>query len=132
MLYYKKIDDRSERTMDLDIKLSAKVILDKDFKTGLRGYSQDEVDQFLDEIIQDYESFEQVLKQKDQKIAQLEAQLAEAPQAPTLLKKEEPVVEKAVPQPAAQTGTTNYDILKRIANLEKRVFGDKLYDDFAD
>ncbi len=132
MLYYKKIDDRSERTMDLDIKLSAKVILDKDFKTGLRGYSQDEVDQFLDEIIQDYESFEQVLKQKDHKIAQLEAQLAEAPQAPTLLKKEEPVVEKAAPQPAAQTGTTNYDILKRIANLEKRVFGDKLYDDFAD
>ncbi|WP_010301009.1 cell division regulator GpsB [Kurthia senegalensis] len=118
--------------MDLDIKLSAKVILDKDFKTGLRGYSQDEVDQFLDEIIQDYESFEQVLKQKDQKIAQLEAQLAEAPQTPTRLKKEEPVVEKAVVHPTAQTGTTNYDILKRIANLEKRVFGDKLYDDFAD
>lgn len=118
--------------MDLDIKLSAKVILDKDFKTGLRGYSQDEVDQFLDEIIQDYESFEQVLKQKDEKIAQLEAQAAAAPQASIVEKKEVPVLEKETPQPVAQAGTTNYDILKRIANLEKRVFGDKLYDDFAD
>lgn len=112
--------------MDLDIKLSAKIILDKDFKTGLRGYSQDEVDQFLDEIIQDYESFEQVLKQKEAKIAELEAQLREAgnketPQ-PTLEKKEAPVVQQA-------NNVTNYDILKRLANLEKRVFGDKLYDD---
>lgn len=48
----------------MDIKLSAKAILDKDFKTGIRGYSQDEVDQFLDIIIQDYESFEKVLAKK--------------------------------------------------------------------
>ena len=25
-------------------------------------------------------------------------------------------------------GTTNFDILKRLSNLEKHVFGDKLYD----
>ncbi|WP_029498467.1 cell division regulator GpsB [Kurthia huakuii] len=116
--------------MDLDIKLSAKIILDKDFKTGLRGYSQDEVDQFLDEIIQDYESFEQVLKQKEARIAELEEQLSNVgtattpTAAPNLEKKE---VEE--PQQATN-GVTNYDILKRLANLEKRVFGDKLYNDF--
>ncbi|EDL63576.1 YpsB, partial [Bacillus sp. SG-1] len=27
-----------------------------------------------------------------------------------------------------QTGTTNFDILKRLSNLEKHVFGSKLYD----
>lgn len=113
--------------MDLDIKLSAKIILDKDFKTGLRGYSQDEVDQFLDEIIQDYESFEQVLKQKEARIAELEQQLRDANNGkatvaqPVLQKKEAPI--------AQQGNVTNYDILKRLANLEKRVFGDKLYDD---
>lgn len=114
--------------MDLDIKLSAKIILDKDFKTGLRGYSQDEVDQFLDEIIQDYESFEQVLKQKEARIAELEQQLHDAQAGqntsaqPVLEKQEAPIVQQA-------NNVTNYDILKRLANLEKRVFGDKLYDD---
>lgn len=114
--------------MDLDIKLSAKIILDKDFKTGLRGYSQDEVDQFLDEIIQDYESFEQVLKQKEARIAELEEQLRDAqagqsaPAQPVLEKQEAPIVQQT-------NNVTNYDILKRLANLEKRVFGDKLYDD---
>ncbi|HJV15879.1 MAG TPA: cell division regulator GpsB, partial [Bacillales bacterium] len=31
--------------------------------------------------------------------------------------------------PASQpAGTTNFDILKRLSNLEKHVFGNKLYD----
>ena len=30
------------------IQLNGKVILEKDFKTAMRGYNQDEVDEFLD------------------------------------------------------------------------------------
>jgi len=117
--------------MDLDIKLSAKIILDKDFKTGLRGYSQDEVDQFLDEIIQDYESFEQVLKQKEARIAELEEQLSNAEVAPATVAAAPVLEKKEVEEPQqVANGVTNYDILKRLANLEKRVFGDKLYNDF--
>ncbi len=33
------------------IKLTAKDILEKEFKTGMRGYQQEEVDKFLDMII---------------------------------------------------------------------------------
>ena len=61
--------------MEMDIKLSAKTILDKDFKTGIRGYSQDEVDQFLDIIIQDYESFEKALAKKQQEVDALKNEL---------------------------------------------------------
>lgn len=105
--------------MMMDIKLSAKKILDKDFKTGLRGYSQDEVDQFLDEIINDYENFEKALLKKQEEINLLKQELEQAESnrrnAPTTI-------------PTSGAGVTNYDILKRIANLEKHVFGDKLYD----
>ena len=42
------------------IKLTAKDILEKEFKTGMRGYQQ-EVDKFLDMIIKDYEAFHKSL-----------------------------------------------------------------------
>lgn len=42
----------------MEIKLTAKEILDKDFKQSMRGYNQDEVDKFLDTVIQDYEAFQ--------------------------------------------------------------------------
>lgn len=104
--------------MNMDIKLSAKKILDKDFKTGMRGYSQDEVDQFLDEIITDYENFEKVLLKKQEEINLLKQELEQA----------ESNRRGNTVSPAVGAGATNYDILKRIANLEKHVFGDKLYD----
>ena len=49
------------------IKLTAKDILEKEFKTGVRGYKQEDVDKFLDLIIKDYETFEEdaVYNQKD-------------------------------------------------------------------
>ncbi len=106
----------------MDIKLTAKAILDKDFKTGIRGYSQDEVDQFLDLIIQDYESFEKVLAKKQEEIELLKSELKAAQsQSPSREGK------RQVPS-SAYPNNTNFDILKRIANLEKHVFGDKLYD----
>ena len=38
-------------------------------------------------------------------------------------------LESAQKRPAAgSAGTTNFDILKRISNLEKHVFGSKLFD----
>lgn len=108
--------------MEMDIKLSAKVILDKDFKTGIRGYSQDEVDQFLDIIIQDYESFEKALAKKQQEVDALKNELRQVQLQTTST---EP---RRQSTSSAYTNNTNFDILKRIANLEKHVFGDKLYD----
>lgn len=93
------------------VQLNAKSILEKEFKTSMRGYNQEEVDRFLDIIIKDYEIF---TKQIDE--LQLENQR---------LKKQ---IEDVRRQPTQTTGATNFDILKRLSNLEKHVFGDKLYD----
>ena len=98
----------------MEFKLKASDILEKEFKTGLRGYHQEEVDMFLDDIIQDYEAFEKKIIQLQQENKQLREELEEAP------RKSAPV------QPAA--GATNFDILKRLSHLEKHVFGAKLYE----
>ena len=93
------------------VKLSAKEILEKEFKTGVRGYKQEDVDKFLDMVIKDYEAFHQEIEELQQENLQLKKQLEEA-------NKRQP----------AQSNTTNFDILKRLSNLEKHVFGSKLYD----
>jgi DivIVA domain-containing protein len=95
------------------IKLTAKDILEKEFKSGMRGYKPEDVDKFLDLVIKDYETFHQEIEDLRQENLRLRKQLEDASRK----------------QPATQqAGTTNFDILKRLSNLEKHVFGNKLYD----
>lgn len=96
----------------MEIKLDSKTILEKDFKTGLRGYSQDEVDLFLDDVIQDYEQFKKTIAELRTENARLQDELTTAEKRPS----------------PNSSGTTNFDLLKRISNLEKHVFGSKLFD----
>ncbi|WP_174733962.1 cell division regulator GpsB [Mesobacillus harenae] len=95
------------------MKLTAKDILEKEFKTSMRGYKPEDVDKFLDLIIKDYETLHSEVEDLQQENLRLKKQLEESTRRP----------------PAAQAaGTTNFDILKRLSNLEKHVFGNKLYD----
>ncbi|GAA0348032.1 cell division regulator GpsB [Bacillus carboniphilus] len=96
------------------IRLSAKEILEKEFKTGVRGYKQEDVDKFLDMIIKDYETFYQEIEELQQENLKLKKQLDDSSKRPQ--------------STSQQAGTTNFDILKRLSNLEKHVFGSKLYD----
>ncbi len=100
-----------ENMLSNKVKLTAKDILEKEFKTSMRGYKQEEVDQFLDLIIKDYEAFQ--------------SQIEELKLENTRLKKQ---LEETKRQNVQPVGTTNFDILKRLSNLEKHVFGDKLYE----
>ncbi|MBP2256343.1 cell division regulator GpsB [Virgibacillus alimentarius] len=94
--------------MSSGIQLSGKDILEKDFKTAMRGYNQEEVDEFLDKIIQDYDAFQQELEK---------------------LQQENERLRKASDQTRSRTANSNqqvnYDVLKRLSNLEKAVFGKK-------
>ena len=96
----------------MEIKLDSKKILEKEFKTGMRGYNQEEVDLFLDQVIQDYEAFKKTISELRVENERLKEELASQQKRPA----------------TQNTGTTNFDILKRISNLEKHVFGSKLYD----
>ena len=96
-------------------------ILNKDFKKTRigTGYDITDVDAYLDEIISDYQAFQtniselnnQNQKLKDQ-VAELTKQVSAAPTTSS--------TPKASPAPAVNT---NMDILKRLSNLERRVFG---------
>lgn len=92
------------------MNLTGKEILEKDFKTVMRGYNQTEVDEYLDKVIQDYDSFQKEIDKLKQEI--------------TMLKKNS---DQPKPQPRqSQTSQqVNYDVLKRLSNLEKEVFGGK-------
>ncbi|MDC3413006.1 cell division regulator GpsB [Aquibacillus sp. 3ASR75-11] len=93
------------------VQLSGKDILEKNFKTGMRGYNQEEVDEFLDIVIQDYE----ILQQEIDRLTQENDRL----------KKNS---DQSRARPSATNHQVNYDILKRLSNLEKAVFGKKFAD----
>ena len=95
------------------MKLTAQQIVEKDFKKSMKGYNVDEVDTFLNMIIEDYEIFEQQLNAIREENERLKQELADAQnRRPTAV------------QPVASN--TNVDILRRLSNLEKHVFGSKL------
>ncbi|WP_019413377.1 cell division regulator GpsB [Paenisporosarcina sp. TG20] len=95
----------------METKLTPEIILEKEFKTGLRGYNQDEVDQFLDDVIQDYNAYMKTIETLKIENRRLKDEIGDGPR-------------RQVAPPSS--GTTNFDILKRLSNLEKHVFGNKL------
>ena len=98
--------------------LTAKEILDKDFKIDARGYRPQEVDQFLDLIIKDYVDFETTTKRLVTEIKSLESDNAK-------LKAELRNLKSALERANSNKGVTNVDLLKRISDLEKVVYGEE-------
>ncbi|RPF55806.1 cell division regulator GpsB [Aquisalibacillus elongatus] len=95
----------------MKINFTSQEILDKEFKTTIRGYNQDEVDEFLDLVIQDYETFQKeinALKEENKR-----------------LKSNSQTNNASTSQRTQTTGQVNYDVLQRLSNLEKAVFGSK-------
>lgn len=101
------------------LKLTGKDILEKEFKTSMRGYNPDDVDQFLDLIIKDYDVFQQAIEELQQENLRLKK---ENSSIASRQRQPEPPI-RAQQQ---ATGSTNFDILKRLSNLERHVFGDRL------
>ena len=94
------------------IRLTIQDIVNKEFKKSMRGYNEEEVDQFLDSIIEDYEYFQKQIDTLNNEIKRLKQH------NPTTTEQRRTNVSQPLP--------VNYDILKRISNLEKAVFGPKV------
>ena len=100
-----------------NINLTPQDILDKDFNVDTRGYRPQEVDKFLDIIIKDYTEYNAIIKRLVKDLKGLDEENA-------LLKKEiRRLKESEELNSANQSRMTNLDLLKRISNLEKAVFG---------
>ena len=102
------------------IIFSAKDIFEQEFGREVRGYSKIEVDEFLDDVIKDYETYAALVKSLRQEIAELKEELSRKPESAPV--QAEPL------EMTATTSMTNFDILKRLNRLEKEVFGKQILD----
>ena len=123
-----------------DIKLSAQDILKKQFRSKVKGYDPDEVDAYLDQVISDYESFQQLIEDLYGQIGTLQRQLMDEKQ-----KEKKTVVAERKDEEKLKTYTpshrrsaavsnfaqedegqgeisTNMAIIQRISTLERKVY----------
>lgn len=104
-------------------QLTQKDIYEKNFSTKMRGFNPKEVDEFLDLIMHDYASFEEEIDELKRVNSELMNKIEQLSEGGAVPSSSESVAEKTVQSSSA---STNFDILKRISNLERAVFGSKL------
>lgn len=103
-----------------DIIFTAKDVFEQEFRREVRGYSKVEVDEFLDDVIKDYETYAALVKSLRQEISELKDELSRKPQVSS--------VQAEALEVAGTSSMTNFDILKRLNRLEKEVFGKQILD----
>ncbi|MDD4643468.1 MAG: DivIVA domain-containing protein [Bacilli bacterium] len=101
------------------ITLSPKEILEKDFPLDTRGYRPQEVDKYLDIIIKDYSNFISLLKQKESEQKELIEENLRLKHENRILKENVEIVKNT------DVKITNVDLLRRLSQLEKTVYGEE-------
>lgn len=84
------------------IQLTAQIIHAKQFEKKMRGYSQEQVDEFLDEIIKDYSRMQELIVKFEADLANIHKELMKDKEA-----------------------FDYFMIKRRLEDLEQRVFGEK-------
>jgi DivIVA domain-containing protein len=98
--------------------LSPKMILEKDFKVDTRGYRPQEVDKFLDMVMKDYQEFIHIIKElKDENNDLVDDNMALKSEIRKLNTKLDAVAN-------TPKDVSNVDILRRLSNLEKVIYGE--------
>ena len=99
------------------IALTMQNILEKEFKVDARGYRMQEVDQFLDIIIRDYNEYNNIIKELLNDKKNLANDNA-------LLKQEVRDLKSTIDTlKSGEKEITNVDLLRRISQLEKIILG---------
>ena len=99
------------------IALTMQNILEKEFKVDARGYRMQEVDQFLDIIIRDYNEYNNIIKGLIEGKKSLEMENADLKQEVRDLKSTIDTLK------SGEKEITNVDLLRRISQLEKIILG---------
>ena len=120
-----------------DVKLSSEDILKKTFRNKVKGYDPTEVDTYLDQIISDYEVFQQIIEDLYGQIGDLQRKLMEANKAKQVQVNQTPAEEEIktyTPKRRINQSTdfsngfdqgeisTNMAIIQRISTLERKVY----------
>lgn len=98
--------------------LTPQEILEKEFKVDARGYRPQEVDKFLDMVIRDYTEYGNIIKKLEKDIRNLMEDNSKLKQEIRRLQSEVDSTSNATAK-----NISNVDLLKRISQLEKVVYG---------
>ena len=101
------------------ILLTVKDILEKNFKIDTRGFRPQEVDKFLDIVIRDYEEWANIVNE-------LEAEKNDLLNDNMRLKQEIRLLQTKLDVASTSetnVGSSNADVLRRLSNLEKIIYG---------
>ena len=102
------------------IKLTPQDILEKSFKIDTRGYRLKEVDSFLDDIIGDYEQFLEIISNLEKEKKDLMTEIMNLKQELRNSKLNMEVVSNN-----HSNEVNNIDVMRRLSQLEKMVYGSK-------
>ena len=101
------------------VELTSKDILEKEFSVDTRGYRPQEVDSFLDVIIKDYKTMNEIIYElQDAQKALTDENLALRQEIRNLKMKLE-----ALKNVSDTDGNSSADVLRRLSNLEKIIYG---------
>ncbi|MBQ6687524.1 MAG: cell division regulator GpsB [Bacilli bacterium] len=103
------------------IFLTPQEILEKEFKVDARGYRPQEVDKFLDMVIRDYSEYISIIKKLEKDIKDLTEDNMKLKQELRRLKTTIAAAEGS--EVSVGRSVNNVDLLRRISQLEKIVFG---------
>lgn len=101
------------------VSLTPQDLLDKEFKIDARGYRPQEVDKFLDLVINDYNEFITEIKRLKKEIAFMND---ENNKLKNELRRIKANIE-AAEGTANSNSVSNVDLLRRLSQLEKVVYG---------
>ncbi len=103
--------------MKNEIVLSPDTLLNWDFKLDARGYRPQEVDKLLDIVIKDYQTWTMLERNYQDKIDELNKQILD-------LKHQLRTANESMQiYKSSNNEVTNLDILKRVSQLEKIIYG---------
>ncbi|MBQ1496354.1 MAG: DivIVA domain-containing protein [Bacilli bacterium] len=102
---------------DKDIVLSSDTLLNWDFKLDARGYRPQEVDKVLDIVINDYKIFNRKEKEYQEKIDELNKQILDLKHQLRNANENMQIFK------ASEKEITNLDLIKRVSQLEKIIYG---------
>ena len=106
--------------MEDKLYLTPEEILDHEFKIDARGYRMQEVDKFLDMVIRDYTEFLRTIKKLEKDNVDL---IEDNKKLQAEYRKLKASIEASSDGNSGNGQMNNSDLLRRLSNLEKIVYG---------
>ncbi len=109
--------------MAKNMNLTAQDVYSKEFHVDLKGYAPAEVDAFLDQVIEDYQEYDEKVEELSQAITRYEQKINELQAKIVELNADNRKLQETMRSGMVNGNNSDQvDILKRISRLEQAVF----------